>query len=80
MFNLDRHFQAALQPLLERARNLPTDARQEWLDDLRIDCPSIAAELQLQLRIAPRLPSQDPGSREPRRVVPGSLESLGLRS
>ena len=77
MFSLKRHFWNALQPLLDRALDLEPSQRRAWLDDLRTDCPTIARELERLMR--PELDSSDPASFATRDVLPGSLESLGLR-
>lgn len=78
MFNLKRHFWNALQPLLDQALDLDPAGRRAWLDDMRIDCPTIARELEVLMQ--PELESEhDPTERTARDVVRGSLQALGLR-
>ena len=78
MFNLKRHFWNALQPLLNRALDLEPADRRAWLEDMRIDCPTIARELESLMRPEMELEHHST-ERSARDVVPGSLESFGLR-
>lgn len=78
MFNFTRHFQAALQPLFERAQSLDRSQRSAWLAELRAECPTVAGELERMLT-ADRGPVDGAAVETQRVVAAGSLESLGLR-
>ena len=79
MFDVARHFRNALQPLVACALDLHVTERQAWLQELWIDCPTVARELA-QLLGAP-LESTVHGVAEDgtNTVIPGSPEHLGLR-
>jgi hypothetical protein len=79
MFNLSRHFQNAVQPLVQCALNRDPAARRTWLNELRTDCPTVAREVERLLQhshgTALAIDEEVSGPE----IVPGSLEHLGLR-
>ncbi|MBL0172102.1 MAG: hypothetical protein IPP90_15530 [Gemmatimonadaceae bacterium] len=79
MFSLKRDFWNALQPLLDCALDLEPAQRRAWLDDMHADCPTIARELERLMRPELESSAGHLASFSARDVVPGSLESLGLR-
>jgi len=79
MFHVARHFRNALQPLVTCALDLNVTERQAWLQELRIDCPTVARELA-QLLGAPLESTAHGGAADgANTVLPGSPEHLGLR-
>lgn len=60
MASYNRHYRAALQPLIDRACTLQGHARRRWLDDLRSDCPVVTRDLEALLR---ELHAQAPAER-----------------
>lgn len=79
MFNLKRHFWHALQPLMDRARDLHPHDRRIWLDEMHSDCPTVARELECLMRSEPGWTDGIGTAHVPRRVASDSLEALGLR-
>ena len=80
MTAFNRHYRAALQPLLDRVATLPLGERYSWLEELRTDCPSVTRDLEallgdLQIDACP--PSHGAAGRP--RPVWDSPEALGLR-
>lgn len=53
MPRLNRHYRAALQPLLDRALALHMTGQRRWLDELRADCPTVVRDLEVLLRDLP---------------------------
>lgn len=49
MATFNRHYRAALQPLLDRVCTLQGDARRHWLEELRTDCPVVTRDLEALL-------------------------------
>ncbi len=77
MFHFARHFRNALQPLVHSALALNVSERAVWLHELRVDCPTVA--LELERLIGTRIDANGLGAAV-YEVVPGSPEHLGLRS
>ena len=50
MSRLNRHYRAALQPLLDRALALHVPGQRRWLDELRAECPTVVRDLEALLR------------------------------
>jgi hypothetical protein len=58
MPRLHRQLRLALQPLLDRAASLDSEARREFLDDLRGDSPSIVSLLEQLLSTELAVPAR----------------------
>ncbi len=78
MSHLTRHFQNALQPLAKTALDLSASERRAWLQELRVDCPTVARELE-RLLGAPLATAERDANVPAYTVVPGSPEHLSLR-
>jgi hypothetical protein len=49
MSDLLRQIRAAIGPLLMTIDTLDTEARRQWLAELRADCPTVAREIERAL-------------------------------
>ncbi len=72
MFSLFQSFrqaeEAALAPLLELARSRQGAARAAFLNDLRVDAPTVAARLESLLAAEHALPTMEPAGTFPTRL------------